>query len=125
MLYLPCFFSFCLILGAKWTFLSCQVTAVLYLPVKIKKGILCGGTEMAKTRKIREIVGKGFQCKEWDKPAQNSLNALSVLLPGGKIENIGQTELDFALIMPEINSPLNSAEEMIYGTSYGKTSIFT
>ena len=34
-------------------------------------------------------------------------------LPGEKIENIGPTELDFALIMPEMDSPLNSAYEMI------------
>ena len=27
------FFSFCLILGAKWTFLSYQVISVIYLPV--------------------------------------------------------------------------------------------
>ena len=39
------FFSFCLILGVKWT-LSHQVIAVLYVHVKIKKGILCGGKEM-------------------------------------------------------------------------------
>ena len=46
-------------------------------------------------------------------------------LTGEKIENIGQTELDFALIMPEMDSPLNSADEIIHGTSYSKTSIFT
>ena len=46
-------------------------------------------------------------------------------LAGEKIENIGQTELDFALIMPEMDSPLNFAQEMMYGTLYSKTSIFT
>ena len=44
---------------------------------------------------------------------------------GEKIANIGQTELDFALIVPEMDSPLNSVYEMIYGTCYSKTSIFT
>ena len=42
-----------------------------------------------------------------------------------KIENISQTELDSALIMPERDSPLNSAQEMMHGTLYSKTSIFT
>ena len=37
-------------------------------------------------------------------------------IAGEKIENIDQTELDFALLMPEMDSPLNSAEEIIYGT---------
>ena len=60
---------------------------------------------------------KGFRYKEWDKPAQNPLNPPSMSLPGEKIENIGPTELDFALIMPEMDSPLNSAYEMIWGTS--------
>ena len=66
---------------------------------------------------LGEIVGKGFQCKEWGKPAKNPLNPPSVSLTGEKIENIGQTELVFALIMPEMDSPRNSAYEMIYGTS--------
>ena len=56
----------------------------------------------------REIVGKGFLCKEWDKPVQNPLNPPSVSLADKKIEKIGQTELDFALSMPEMDSPLNS-----------------
>ena len=42
-----------------------------------------------------------------------------------KIENIGQTELDFALIMPKMDSPLKSSHKMVYVTSYSKTSIFT
>ena len=46
-------------------------------------------------------------------------------LAGEKIENTGQTELDFASIMPEMDSPLNSTKEMMYGTLYSKTSIFT
>ena len=46
-------------------------------------------------------------------------------LTGEKIKNIGQTELHFALIMPEMDFPLISAYEMVYGTSYSKISIFT
>ena len=46
-------------------------------------------------------------------------------LTGEKIKNIGQTELDFALIMPEMDFPLISVYEMIYGTSYSKMSVFT
>ena len=41
------------------------------------------------------------------------------------IENTSHTELDFALIIPEMDPPLNSIKEMIYGTSYSKTSMFT
>ena len=47
------------------------------------------------------------------------------LSSGEKIENIGQTEVDFELIMPEMDSSLNSAQEVMYGTLYCKTSIFT
>ena len=47
---------------------------------------------------------RGFQCKERDKPAKNPLNLPSVSLTGEKNENIGQTELGFALIMPEIGN---------------------
>ena len=39
---LPCFISFCIILGAKWTFLSYQVIAVLNLHVEINKRVLYG-----------------------------------------------------------------------------------
>ena len=53
--------------------------------------------------------------------AQNPLNPPSVSLTGEKIENNCQTELDFALIMLQMDSPLNSAHEMMYGTSYSKT----
>ena len=49
-IYLPRFFSFCLILGGKWPFFSYQVViAVLFLQVKTKNGILCGSREMAET----------------------------------------------------------------------------
>ena len=37
-------------------------------------------------------------------------------IAGEKIKNICQTELDFTLIMPKMDSPLNSAYEMIHGT---------
>ena len=43
----------------------------------------------------------------------NPLNPTSVWLTSEKIENSGQMELDFALIMPEMDSTLNSAHEMI------------
>ena len=39
----------------------------------------------------------------------NPLNPPSVSFAGEKIENIGKTELDFALIMLEMDSLLNSA----------------
>ena len=55
-------------------------------------------------KQLREIVGKGFRCKERDKPVQNPLNPPLVSLTGKKIENIGQTKLDFALIMAEMDS---------------------
>ena len=41
-----------------------------------------------------------------------------------KFENLGKIELGFALIMPKMDCPLNSVKEMIYGSSYSKTSIF-
>ena len=43
----------------------------------------------------------------------NPQNPTSVSLTTEKIENTGQMELDFALIMPEMDSTLNSAHEMI------------
>ena len=49
LIYLPRFFSLCPILGGKWTFLSYQVIAVLFVHVKIKNGVLCGDREMAET----------------------------------------------------------------------------
>ena len=75
--YLPRFFSFCLILGGKWPFLSYQVViAVLFFQVKTKNGIVVGKWQ----RQPREISGKGFWCKEQGKPLQNPLNLPSVSL---------------------------------------------
>ena len=59
------FFSFCLILGAKFTFLHYQVTAVSYLHVKIKKGFFVVGRWW---KKLREIVAKGFWRKVYKIP---------------------------------------------------------
>ena len=66
-----------------------RVIGVLYLHVKIKKGIFSGGREMVET--TQGNCWKGFQWKEWDKPAQNPLNPSSVSFAGEKIENICQT----------------------------------
>ena len=60
---LSCFFSFWLLLGAKWTFLSYQVIAVLYLHIKIKKSDslwwqVDSGNNQEKSLK------KGFRSKE-------------------------------------------------------------
>ena len=76
-IYLPRFFSFCLILGGKWPFFSYQVViAVLFLQVKTKNGIVVGKWQ----KQPREISGKGFWCKEQGKPLQNPLNLPSVSL---------------------------------------------
>ena len=57
-IYLPRFFSFCLILGGKWPFFSYQVViAVLFLQVKTKNGILCGSREMAETTEGNQWKG--------------------------------------------------------------------
>ena len=76
-IYLPRFFSFCLLLGGKWPFFSYQVViAVLFLQVKTKNGIVVRKWQ----KQPRQISGKEFWCKEQGKPLQNPLNLPSVSL---------------------------------------------
>ena len=58
---MPYFFLFCLVLGAKWTFLHYQVIAVPYLHVKIKKGFFVVVGRWWK--QPRELLQRGFGVK--------------------------------------------------------------